>query len=446
MLKRKLFSKVLFLIGISILFYPSFSDWWNSSRQSGVISRYEKQTVSLKEELENEILKQAEEYNKKIEEQGLFEEIKEEKINYSRLLSVNKDGMMGYIEIPMIQCRIPIYHGTEESVLQIGAGHMEGSSLPVGGEGTHCVLSGHRGLPSARLFTGLDRLKKGDLFCLIVLKNKLYYEVEQIRTVLPNETNQIRIESGRDLCTLVTCTPYGVNTHRLLITGRRTVIQEKEWEERTETGMKEEIQTKVFTFAKWFAVCLLIILFWQSSFVDARAFSEIGHSVEIERRYEIEIRYSFPGVEFQLYDGSKGEAKPQNKQENLLQAQVTDHRGYAFFKNLPPRNYVIIGTEHEKEGEIYRPVTTHIQIPLNEDSVSRKIIIEPKSDKYPKEDKTEVPKEESTVCPPEESPTAQPDNPLPEGMLPQTGQLWIPVLFCIGLGMLFILAGWVRKR
>lgn len=145
----------------------------------------------------------------------------EERAEYESLLNVSGNGIIGYIEIPMIQCSLPIYHGTEESVLQIAVGHIEGSSLPTGGAGTHCVLSGHRGLPSAKLFTDLDQLAEGDTFILRILDETLTYEVDQIRTVEPYELDDLGIEEGKDYCTLVTCTPYGINTHRLLVRGRR---------------------------------------------------------------------------------------------------------------------------------------------------------------------------------------------------------------------------------
>ena len=145
---------------------------------------------------------------------------------------------MGYIEVPKIDCSLPIYHGTDEGALQIAIGHLEGSSLPVGGKSTHCVLSGHRGLPSARLFTDLDQMEEGDIFILNILGRKLAYEVDQINVVLPEEMSDLEIEEGKDLCTLVTCTPYGINTHRLLVRGHRTEYVEKKVAEE-----KKEVQT-----------------------------------------------------------------------------------------------------------------------------------------------------------------------------------------------------------
>jgi len=150
----------------------------------------------------------------------------EQRAEYESILDVTGTGIMGYIEIPSIDVSLPIYHGTNESVLQIAIGHIESSSLPVGGIGTHCVISGHRGLPSAKLFSDIDQLKEGDVFMIQVLDDTLTYEVDQIRTVLPTEMKDLRIEEGKDYCTLVTCTPYGVNTHRLLVRGHRVETTE----------------------------------------------------------------------------------------------------------------------------------------------------------------------------------------------------------------------------
>ena len=152
---------------------------------------------------------------------GRFTPSEEEDTLYDSLLDANGTGMMGYITIPEIRCKLPIYHGVEDSVLQVGIGHIEGSSLPVGGRGTHCVLSGHRGLPSAKLFTDLDKLEKGDIFLLHIYDKVLTYEIDQISIVEPEDYGLLEIEDGKDLCTLLTCTPYGINTHRLLVRGHR---------------------------------------------------------------------------------------------------------------------------------------------------------------------------------------------------------------------------------
>lgn len=213
---------LLLLVGLSLLLYPYVSNYWNSLHQTRAIAAYAEAVAKLDKDQYTEILSAAQAYNASLlgrdNTQPLYGDRKEE---YERLLDVSGLGIMGYIEIPCIDCSLPIYHGADESVLQVAVGHMEWSSLPVGGESTHCVLSGHRGLPSAKLFTNLDKLQPGDTFILRVLDETLTYEVDQILIVEPQETGSLRIEEGKDYCTLVTCTPYGINTHRLLVRGHR---------------------------------------------------------------------------------------------------------------------------------------------------------------------------------------------------------------------------------
>lgn len=216
------------LAGILLLLYPTFSDYWNSYHQTQAIADYSEKVADLSEEEYDQIWTAAWEYNEAVaaQENGFFlsEPLKEK---YETLLNISGLGVMGYIEIPEIDCSLPIYHGTEESVLQIAVGHLEWSSLPVGGSGSHCVLSGHRGLPSAKLFTDLDKLSEGDIFVLRILDEILTYEVDQILIVEPQEMSSLQIIEGEDLCTLVTCTPYAINTHRLLVRGHRIENQEE---------------------------------------------------------------------------------------------------------------------------------------------------------------------------------------------------------------------------
>ena len=208
---------LILLAGLSLLLYPTVSDYWNSFHQTKAITAYAENVADLDQERYDEIWDAAKNYNASlIDRDSAYLLSDAQKKEYERLLDVSGLGIMGYIEIPGIDCSLPIYHGTEESVLQIAVGHLEWSSLPVGGTSTHCVLSGHRGLPSAKLFTNLDRLQTGDIFMLRVLDEILTYEVDQILIVEPQETGSLRIEEGKDYCTLVTCTPYGINTHRLL--------------------------------------------------------------------------------------------------------------------------------------------------------------------------------------------------------------------------------------
>ena len=213
---------ILFLIGLSLLLYPTFADYWNSLTQSTVVASYIEQVALMDDDTYESIWREAKEYNAGLLERYNNFTLTEEQVEkYDALLNIGGDGVMGYIEIPSIDVHLPIYHGTDDAVLQIAVGHLEWTSLPVGGESTHCVLSGHRGLPSARLFTDLDQLKEGDYFMLNILDETLTYEVDQIRIVEPEEVDKLTIIEGRDLCTLVTCTPYGVNSHRLLVRGHR---------------------------------------------------------------------------------------------------------------------------------------------------------------------------------------------------------------------------------
>lgn len=212
----------VFFIGLSLLLYPTISDYWNSFHQSQAIASYADTVSKIDDDKYGKILADARKYNASLAKGGnIWAMNASQKAEYESQLKVTNSGIMGYIEIPGIKCTLPIYHGTEDSVLQIAIGHIEGSSLPVGGESTHCVLSGHRGLPSAKLFTNIDQLKEGDIFQLRTLDEVLTYEVDKILIVLPNEIDSLKIEKGEDLCTLVTCTPYGVNSHRLLVRGHR---------------------------------------------------------------------------------------------------------------------------------------------------------------------------------------------------------------------------------
>ena len=219
---------LIFLIGLSLLLYPTVSDYWNSLHQSRAIAEYAEQVANLDDDLYEGLWADAQRYNETLlDKADRYDMTEEERAEYESLLNVSGNGIIGYIEIPMIQCSLPIYHGTEESVLQIAVGHIEGSSLPTGGAGTHCVLSGHRGLPSAKLFTNLDQLEVGDTFTITVLDRVLTYEVDQISIVLPTETDNLKVVDGKDYVTLMTCTPYGINSHRLLVRGRRIETPDK---------------------------------------------------------------------------------------------------------------------------------------------------------------------------------------------------------------------------
>ena len=213
---------VIFFVGLSLLLYPSVSNYWNSFHQSHMIASYVEEVANMDQEKYDRLWQGAEEYNRALQDTYFHLTLNDEEYaRYEKILDVTGTGIMGYIDIPKIKCSLPIYHGIDEAVLQIAIGHIAGTSMPVGGTGTHCVLSGHRGLPSAKLFTEIDKLIVGDEFMIRTLDEVLTYEVDQILIVLPEETDALKIEKDKDLCTLVTCTPYGINTHRLLVRGHR---------------------------------------------------------------------------------------------------------------------------------------------------------------------------------------------------------------------------------
>lgn len=221
---------IIFIIGLSLLLYPSFADWWNSFHQSRAIASYAEQVSNIDDEEYQEIWNAAWDYNQSLlDNPNAYQLSNEQQAYYEQLLNIGGNGIMGYIEIPKIDVTLPVYHGTDETVLQIAIGHLDWTSLPVGGESSHCVVSGHRGLPSARLFTDLDKMEEGDVFIFNILDEVLTYEVDQIRIVEPHVTEDLMIVEGEDLCTLVTCTPYGINSHRMLVRGHRVdnIEQEK---------------------------------------------------------------------------------------------------------------------------------------------------------------------------------------------------------------------------
>lgn len=213
---------VIFTLGLCLLLYPTVSDWWNSSRQSRAIATYTEKVANMDDNEYEEFLQSAREFNELIRKKhGLKHLTEEELIKYNSILDITGTGIMAYIDIPSINVSLPVYHSVSEEVLQIAVGHIEWSSLPIGGESTHSVLSGHRGLPSAKLFTNLDKLSEGDIFMLHILNETITYEVDQILIVSPDNTDSLGIVDGEDLCSLITCTPYGVNSHRLIVRGHR---------------------------------------------------------------------------------------------------------------------------------------------------------------------------------------------------------------------------------
>lgn len=223
---KKYFSTILltavFLAGSGLLLYPTISDWWNAWHQSRAIASYEAGVERLDREDYSGLFQAAREYNRELlHDNGRFHPDREQTTHYSTLLLTGNSDVIATVEIPSIKVRLPVYHSTDEAVLQNGIGHMEGSSLPVGGASTHCALSGHRGLPSARLFTDLNQMGEGDRFYIHVLGETLAYETDRITVVEPQDMEGLEIIRGEDYCTLVTCTPYGINSHRLLVRGKR---------------------------------------------------------------------------------------------------------------------------------------------------------------------------------------------------------------------------------
>lgn len=254
--KRKMTIKdiirlLVLVVAFAVLLYPTVSSYVNEKNGSKVVSNYDAESVRLSNAEKEKMLEDARAYNKEmLSNIDLIDPFSQgEKsldARYESLLNVDGSGMMGYIRIPKIKVEIPIYHGTSESVLQAGVGHFWGTSLPVGGESTHTVLTGHRGLPTKTLFTNMDKLVKGDVFYIKVLDETLAYKVDQILTVLPEETEALSIVPGKDYATLVTCTPYAINTHRLLVRGHRIPYEEAvKIEKNTSTGIELSFTTKV---------------------------------------------------------------------------------------------------------------------------------------------------------------------------------------------------------
>lgn len=213
---------IIFIIGLSLLLYPSVANYVNELNGSKAIGVYSDAVAKMTAEEYQKMISEAREYNETlVGRTNMYSKTVLQKAEYERLLDSSGRGIMGYIEIPDIKVSLPIYHGTEENTLQVAVGHLDWTSLPVGGESSHCVLSGHRGLPSAKLFTDLDKLAEGDTFIIRVLNEVMTYEVDQILIVTPQDTKDLQIVEGKDYCTLMTCTPYGINSHRLLVRGHR---------------------------------------------------------------------------------------------------------------------------------------------------------------------------------------------------------------------------------
>ena len=254
---------VVCLLGLSLLLYPTVSDYWNSKHATQAIVTYVKALEKIDDTDYQAIWQSAIEYNRLLLERNneftLTPELQE---RYLKEMNVTESGLMGYVEIGKIGVSLPIYHGTSEDILQRGIGHIEWSSLPTGGASTHCVVSGHRGLPSAKLLTDLDKLREGDQFTLTILGEVLTYEVDQLRTVEPADTASLLITEGKDYCTLVTCTPYGINTHRLLVRGHRveTVMKHNVYVVSEAVVIDPLIVSPIVAFPFLFTLLMIVLL------------------------------------------------------------------------------------------------------------------------------------------------------------------------------------------
>ncbi|MGX8715323.1 MAG: class C sortase [Lachnospiraceae bacterium] len=224
-LRKNLITLLLLFImffGVGLMLYPTVSDWWNSLHMTQSVTKYASSVASMNNKEYKRMLEEAEEYNQELAKRGVSFNLTDEELKvYNSILNVNDIGIIGYIEIPRMRVTLPIYHGTDKATLEVAIGHIAGTSFPVGGASTHCVISGHRGLPKAKLFTDLVKVTVGDIWTVNVLDQTLTYECDQIKIVEPSDLRDVQIEEGKDYFTLVTCTPYGVNSHRLLVRGHR---------------------------------------------------------------------------------------------------------------------------------------------------------------------------------------------------------------------------------
>lgn len=253
----------IFFVGLCVLLYPTISDFWNEKRQSQAIINYDDLIVDLTPEDYTEYFRKADDYNNRLKKmQSPFLTHEDLADEYYSTLDINGNGMMGYITIEKIKVQLPIYHGTSDQVLNSAVGHVEGSSLPIGGESTHSVLSAHRGLPSAKLFTNLDKVTVGDVFTIKILDRTLTYQVDQILIVLPQKIDDLYVTKGEDYCTLVTCTPYGINTHRMLVRGTRieNIEPEKEINVITEAYQIDPLIVTPAVAAPMLGILLIILL------------------------------------------------------------------------------------------------------------------------------------------------------------------------------------------
>lgn len=446
---------LVFCSGLGLLLYPAFSDCWNSFHQSQVLVNYENTVEKMSKSLYKKIIEEAKAYNKNLAEEGIdWHMSKKQEQKYNEILNINESGIMGYVEIPSIQCSLPIYHGTEEAVLQVAVGHLQGSSLPVGGKGSHCIISGHRGLPSAKLFTDLDQMKEGDNFSIHVMKEQLFYEVDQIQVVLPEETESLQIEKDADLCTLVTCTPYGINSHRLLVMGRRIDTPQTEEIAADEKG-EEKMQPWYLKsgFLRWFLLgivlcfCCLKIHVEAITQVDTTAQAGLKIQYEVENAVfslykvaDVSKTYRFTSTkEFAAFHKkedtktakdwrTQAESLADYVKENQISPYVKtkiSNEGTLIWDNLPVGLYLVIGDKVSDGTKQYIPSPFLVSLPSQNEE------------------------KEWEYCPtvyPKYKVTTESEISDMSDILPQTGQLWWPVPILIGIGLLFFVFMWHYRR
>ncbi|SFR82259.1 sortase A [Streptococcus equinus] len=256
---------ILLLVGLFLVLYPTVSDYWNSFHQSKAVASYLQDVEDMEESKKDSLREEARVYNEKLP-QNVTPSLQVsgyDKTFYNETFKVSKSGIMAYIEIPKLNTTLPIYHGTDETVLQVAIGHIPGTSFPIGGKGSHAAVSGHRGLPSARLFTDIDHLVEGDIFLIQVLDETLTYQVDQILTVLPQEVSALRVDPNQDYVTLTTCTPYGINTHRLLVRGHRVANLKGDVRVVSEASQVEVLLIAPFIAILIFVVILLVIVVYR---------------------------------------------------------------------------------------------------------------------------------------------------------------------------------------
>lgn len=275
----------MFSLGLLIMLYPMISSYLNSVEYADIIAEYAEATNQYSEKKSNALFDAAINYNATINTFSIIDVFsnpnRTESEDYQNILNIDGKGLMGYISIPKIDVRIPIYHGTSSKVLEKGVGHLEGSSFPVGGMSTHTILSAHRGLPSAKLFTDLDQLKEGDKFYIYILDQALAYEVDQILVVEPSETEALQLQEGKDYVTLVTCTPYAINTHRLLVRGTR-VEYDEQIAQSTPVEKKVSSSDKILYIGIIFAVLLLIFAIFQITTIKKKKRLEYKNNNQVE--------------------------------------------------------------------------------------------------------------------------------------------------------------------